>query len=478
MLRALRLENVGPSSTLHAEFGSRLNVITGDNGLGKSFLLDVIWWCLTRTWPQEVNPRLTSGAMARPRDRAKDAVIEFEILGSRLPLLAGDKLISPDDTPSTQIYDAGLILTPEIRKIEHHNLHSLQFRKSLSYFNQINQSWELVRNTRPLYQGICIYGMTDSNFAIWDSARNYWKHDERRNTDALSPIRAYAFDPQSLWNGLQDQHGTVLCNGLISDWAAWQDSRSAVQFDRLKKALSVLSKGLKSFSLVEFGDFTRLSVTDARRIPTLKTPYSETPVPLQFLSSAMRRIMSFVYLLIWSWEEHVQNCRLLGRDTANHITLLIDEAELHLHPSWQRLIIPTLIEAVKTLKEQLDVQIIFTTHAPLILSSIEPDFDPATDRWFDIDFDAENRDVTFQQRPFIKQGDASNWLVSQAFDLPSASNAAIEAVMKRFDDALAQDDLDKNAALTLYRDLLRTLPEQDAAPAIFRDYLTRKGWRP
>jgi hypothetical protein len=25
-------------------------VITGDNGLGKSFLLDVAWWALTRTW--------------------------------------------------------------------------------------------------------------------------------------------------------------------------------------------------------------------------------------------------------------------------------------------------------------------------------------------------------------------------------------------------------------------------------------------
>lgn len=34
-----------------------------DNSLGKSFLLDAAWYCLTRRWPQEVNPGLSSGAM-------------------------------------------------------------------------------------------------------------------------------------------------------------------------------------------------------------------------------------------------------------------------------------------------------------------------------------------------------------------------------------------------------------------------------
>ena len=59
----------------------RLNLITGDNGLGKSFLLDVAWYCLTRRWPQEVNPGLTSGAMALPRDRKQTAEISFSVDG-------------------------------------------------------------------------------------------------------------------------------------------------------------------------------------------------------------------------------------------------------------------------------------------------------------------------------------------------------------------------------------------------------------
>jgi len=48
LLKHLKLENVGPSSAMELEFGERLNLITGDNGLGESFLLDIAWWSMTR----------------------------------------------------------------------------------------------------------------------------------------------------------------------------------------------------------------------------------------------------------------------------------------------------------------------------------------------------------------------------------------------------------------------------------------------
>lgn len=45
--------------------------------------------------------------------------------------------------------------------------------------------------------------------------------------------------------------------------------------------------------------------------------------------------------------------------------VLIDEIDLHLHPSWQRMIIPKLMEIFS------NCQFIITTHSPQILSSIE-----------------------------------------------------------------------------------------------------------
>ena len=50
MIEYIRLTKVGPSPKMLLEFGPRLNLLTGDNGLGKTFALDLAWWTLTRTW--------------------------------------------------------------------------------------------------------------------------------------------------------------------------------------------------------------------------------------------------------------------------------------------------------------------------------------------------------------------------------------------------------------------------------------------
>ncbi|MEI6984993.1 MAG: AAA family ATPase, partial [Rhodospirillaceae bacterium] len=62
MLRSLITEGIGPAARFEMEFGSRLNLITGDNGLGKSFLLDIAWWVCARDWPdQPALPTLQAG---------------------------------------------------------------------------------------------------------------------------------------------------------------------------------------------------------------------------------------------------------------------------------------------------------------------------------------------------------------------------------------------------------------------------------
>lgn len=64
--KKLQLSNVGPAPEMALEFGDRLNLITGDNGLGKSFLLDIAWWSLTRRWPSEINPAMNTGKNPAP----------------------------------------------------------------------------------------------------------------------------------------------------------------------------------------------------------------------------------------------------------------------------------------------------------------------------------------------------------------------------------------------------------------------------
>ena len=83
VLHQLQLRNVGPMPQLELALAPRLNLITGDNGLGKSFLLDAAWYCLTRRWPQELNPSLPSGAMALPRLRTETAELAFRVDGDQ-----------------------------------------------------------------------------------------------------------------------------------------------------------------------------------------------------------------------------------------------------------------------------------------------------------------------------------------------------------------------------------------------------------
>lgn len=43
---------MGTSPHFDVELGERINIFTGDNGLGKTFLLDISWWLLTGTWTE------------------------------------------------------------------------------------------------------------------------------------------------------------------------------------------------------------------------------------------------------------------------------------------------------------------------------------------------------------------------------------------------------------------------------------------
>ena len=179
MIECLRLRNVGPAPWMEMELAPRFNLITGDNGLGKSFLLDVIWWALTRQWPQEVNPQMNAGYAARPATAGVDATI-----GVRARARS-----------TTAEYEARYV--PR------------------------DQAW-VVPAGRPLLPGLVIYAHTDGSFSFWDPARNDWR--QRGDAD-VSPRRpAQVFTQDEVWNGAYIQENgrrVPICYGLIMDWAAW-----------------------------------------------------------------------------------------------------------------------------------------------------------------------------------------------------------------------------------------------------------------
>jgi hypothetical protein len=124
-------------------------------------------------------------------------------------------------------------------------------------------------------------------------------------------------------------------------------------------------------------------------------------------------------MLQWSWNENKLAAQQLGESAASQVILLIDELESHLHPRWQRSILGSLLKLATYLHKNAKIQLITVTHSPLVLASAEPRFDSKMDAWFDLDLHRtkNGEQVKLEKRDFVRLGDVSNWLTSDAFDL-------------------------------------------------------------
>lgn len=375
MLNSLMLEGVGPAERLDIEFKPRLNFLTGDNGLGKSFVLDIAWWSLTRTWAR--------GVMAAPRLDAKQSSIDYCYTGSAGPFAYKSR------------------------------------------FDHQSQQWS-VKQGRPAVPGVVIYAGVDGSFSVWDPARNYWKA-EKEDTASPSRPRSFDFTPDEVWNGLLSSDGkTQLCNGLIHDWVLWQEGGKPA-FDDLVKVLDALSPSgvekLRPGQPMRVGD-------SVKEQPSLHMPYGQD-VPLLHASAGMRRITALAYLLVWTWREHQLAHERYRVPQAREIIFLIDEIECHLHPQWQRRIVPALLNVMNALTGTRDVpvQLLAATHSPLVLTSVEPEFDRERDCIWD--FDLIDGEVQAALYPYSRKGDVNAWLSSEVFNLKEPSSVPAEEALEQ-----------------------------------------------
>jgi hypothetical protein len=106
---------------------------------------------------------------------------------------------------------------------------------------------------------------------------------------------------------------------------------------------------------------------------------------------------------------------------------------MHLHPRWQRAILPAILRTADELRhEGAETQLLTATHSPLVLASLEPVFDAERDAWLDLDLirAGDERRVELQRRTFVRRGDVSAWLVSDAFDLREARSLEAEIAIR------------------------------------------------
>ena len=160
MLESLHFENVGPAPEVGLQLAPRLNFLAGDNGLGKSFVLDVAWWALTKTW-------------------------------ARSPVLPHHPPAEPSITFSYGTRSGGS-------------------HREQRIYQRASEQWRFKKGRPPIPGMIVIYAQVEGGFSVWDPARNY------RTKDSPERPNSYLFEAREVWEGNR------FCEGLIRDWASWQ----------------------------------------------------------------------------------------------------------------------------------------------------------------------------------------------------------------------------------------------------------------
>ena len=385
-LAAIEMSKVGPSESLRIDLGNRLTVIAGDNGLGKSFLLDVAWWAATRRW---------AGRPAMPfgREATHAARISYELRS-----------------------DAGV-------------------RTCCSRFEPRLQTWVHLEEY-PQVPALYVYAGVDGAFSIED--------DHRDATDE-APLNLTA---REIWDGKPGR-----MEGLVRDWVNWQLSG--------KRWFSLFERVLSHLSPSDLGTLRPASPTrmpgDPRMIPAIRHPYGKTPV--LYASAGVRRIMALTYVVVWAWQEHLLGSELRDLVPVRRLVLLVDEIDAHLHPFWQRTLLPAILDIGELLDERLTMQIVVSTHSPFVLASLETRFEPSSDALYHLRL--QGGEVCLEREEFYKHGDVSSWLRAPIFGLRHARSKAAERVLDQAVQLQLARSTDRFEIQRVSNQLKEVLPSDD-----------------
>lgn len=368
-LMSLRMVEVGPVKELLYEAAPRLNLITGDNALGKTFLLDGVYWSLTGNWPERP---------LYPRRGVKRDL-------SRIAPHIGTGTEGDRSQPREHVYslDRGDWAVTERKQ------NAAGKRGARADRERERAVKEGKQNQRP---GVVIFARHDGSFAVWDVAQG-----ERH--------REINFDATKVWREFR------------ADWMAWSGGgeRFAARRNDLVACAAALSPDPES--PLRFGEPYAVP-GESSETPTLEMSYGEVPITLA--SAGIRRMLAIAYMLVWSWHRHLLASAERQEPPVSRVVLLVDEGEAHLHPRWQLRIAPALIRALDGVVSGANPQLHLATHSPLVMASAEEVFDAETDRLHHLRLADDHLSVVLEQLPFEKLGRIDRWLTSEVFGLLAA----------------------------------------------------------
>ena len=139
------------------------------------------------------------------------------------------------------------------------------------------------------------------------------------------------------------------------DYAAYRQKRPEIR-ELIQKIVSMVAEITEGFPMT----FVEVGEDESGLFPKINTPSGD--LALNVLSQGTQSIVQCLARLIFGYAEYLGLAADIEKMPG---VLLIDDIDAHLHPSWQRRIIPTLIRHFPKL------QIFCSTHSPLMLAGLK-----------------------------------------------------------------------------------------------------------
>lgn len=416
----LEIRNFRCFEHLIVEFHPRLNVFVGINGSGKTAILESLKLGIIGAIGEikEVVPQKTTGSgySFDPKKDPRLTVFERgEWVESDHVEIRLDGVLRNNDLP--------LSWSRILKKVNVRFSHVNYFDAIKPFFNTLYQAYQ---------------SNTDQEFplfAYYSTGRLFLESNDTGVEINGKRIQGYvnastAKSSQFLFKKWFEKsergQGNYRRHGVKFDFSA---------FEKVKQVISGFIPGCKGI----FFDETRFKevvfVFDDGQI-----------LPYSMLSDGTRNLVAMASDL--SLRAAVLNPWLGDKINTVGGVVLIDEVDLHLHPSWQRIVVPALLNAFP------NVQFFITTHSPMTLAALEPHIsDPQPNIFLLSNGNAE---------PLGRElfGTANNWL-TEVFGLEEPRSIEAENVLRKAKKMLTEKVPKPEKVQSLSKDLMKYIQEHD-----------------
>jgi hypothetical protein len=394
-ITSLHFTNVGPFDDIQFEFDPQVNVFTGPNNCGKSTALIVLGDILVYPF-----------------------AFPSKLLKSDKATWNGQFLLEREVQPFSGEFPNGLDqILPLLERIGYTTFipalrRSTDFRSQGPSASQARETSVREQTDRTLEWMFQDYPHLMGSTGL-ENARLMIERSIAAEVPELRKRRALFFSSPSV---VADE--AVIQKIIELDYGAYRRGKPEIR-GMINKVAAIASEIIEGFPI----EFMGVGEDERGLFPQLQTP--DGVLPLNSLSQGTQSTIQWLARLLFSYAEYYDYPMNLEEKPG---ILIIDEVDAHLHPSWQRRIIPTLT------KHFPNLQIFCSTHSPLMLAGLKEGQVQLLRR-------DEKGKVTVSRNETDIVGWSADEILRNVLDVPSPTDLETVERIKRMQELMDKESL-------------------------------------